>query len=135
MITTIRIATTSAGLFEITDRVEKIVREGNLSEGLCTVYIRHTSASLIIQENADSSVRRDLENWFGRLVPQNDPHYTHTMEGPDDMPSHIKASLTGTSLAIPIVDGQLVLGTWQGLFIWEHRHGRHDRELVIHIGP
>jgi len=135
MIITIGVTTPSAGLFEITDRVEKVVREGNVSEGLCTVYIRHTSASLIIQENADPSVRRDLENWFGRLVPQNDPQYTHTMEGPDDMPSHIKASLTGTSLAIPIVDGQLVLGTWQGLFIWEHRHGRHERELVIHIGP
>jgi len=135
MITTICITTPSAGLFEITDRVEKVVREGIVSEGLCTVYIRHTSASLIIQENADPSVRRDLENWFGRLVPQNDPHYTHTMEGPDDMPSHIKASLTGTSLAIPIINGQLVLGTWQGLFIWEHRLGRHERELVIHIGP
>ncbi len=104
-----------------------------MAEGLCTVFIRHTSASLTIQENADPSARRDLEAWLNRLVPEHDPLYTHNAEGPDDMPAHIKTILTQTSLSIPILDGRLALGTWQGIYLWEHRRGTHQRRLVVHI--
>jgi secondary thiamine-phosphate synthase enzyme len=121
------------GLLEITAEVAGEVRRSGLSEGLCTVFVRHTSASLTIQENADPSARRDLESWLNRQVPENDPLYTHTMEGPDDMPSHIKAALTATSLSIPIVDGALALGTWQGIYLWEHRTRPHTREIVVHV--
>lgn len=122
------------GLHEITDAVRDVVAESDVADGLCTLFLRHTSASLTIQENADPSARRDLEAWLNRLVPENDSLYTHTAEGPDDMPSHIKAALTATSLAIPILDGQLALGTWQGLFLWEHRRGSRTRKLVVHLG-
>ena len=101
---------------------------------LCTIFIRHTSASLTIQENADPSARHDLEAWLNRLVPEGDPLYTHTAEGPDDMPSHIKAILTQASLSIPIDRGQLMLGTWQGVYLWEHRTAPHHREVVVHVG-
>jgi secondary thiamine-phosphate synthase enzyme len=106
----------------------------DLGEGLCTLFIQHTSASLVIQENADPSARRDLEAWLGRLVPENDPLWTHTAEGPDDMPSHVKAALTATSLAIPIAGGRLTLGTWQGIYLWEHRRRPRTRKLVVHVG-
>ena len=122
------------GLHEITGQVSTAVRESEVREGLCTVFVRHTSASLTIQENADPSARRDLERWLERLVPENDPLYTHTAEGPDDMPSHIKAALTSTSLGIPILDSRLVLGTWQGISLWEHRSRPHQRSVVVHIG-
>lgn len=100
---------------------------------MCTVFIQHTSASLTIQENADPSARRDLEAWLNRLVQENDPLYTHTAEGPDDMPSHIKAILTCTSLSIPILEGDLALGTWQGIYLWEHRRQPHNRRCLIHV--
>lgn len=122
------------GLHEVTGQVREAVRESGLEEGLCTVFIQHTSASLTIQENADPSARRDLENWLKRLVPENDPLYTHTTEGPDDMPSHIKAALTATSLSIPVVDGDLGLGTWQGIYLWEHRRHASTRRLLVHVG-
>ena len=126
------------GLHEITDLIEggvgDAVREAGLAEGLCTLYLPHTSASLTIQENADPAVCRDLENWMNRLVAEEDPLYTHNQEGPDDMPAHIKSALTATSLSIPILDGRLALGTWQGIFLWEHRHARGDREVVLHVG-
>lgn len=122
------------GLHEITAEVTDAVRRCGVQEGLCTVFLRHTSASLTIQENADPSARRDLESWLNRLVPENDPIFTHTMEGPDDMPSHIKAALTATSLAIPILDGGLALGTWQGIYLWEHRRRPGRRHLVVHAG-
>ncbi len=122
------------GLHEITSEVAAAVRASGVEEGLCTVFVQHTSASLTIQENADPSARRDLEHWLRRLVPENDPLYTHTAEGPDDMPSHIKAALTATSLSVPIADGRLALGTWQGIYLWEHRRQRSTRRLVIHIG-
>lgn len=122
------------GLHMITREVEERVARSGIREGLCTVFVRHTSASLTIQENADPSARRDLENWLNRLVAENDPLYTHTMEGPDDMPSHIKSVLTATTLSIPIMNGRLVLGTWQGIYLWEHRRGSGRRELVVHIG-
>jgi secondary thiamine-phosphate synthase enzyme len=110
------------------------VREAGADEGLCTVFIRHTSASLTIQENADPSARRDLEDWIIRLVPEGDPNFTHTLEGPDDMPSHIKAAITATSLTIPIMNGRLALGTWQGIYLWEHRRHSASRQIVVHVG-
>lgn len=122
------------GLHEITGRIAELVRQSGLREGLCTVFLQHTSASLLIQENADPGARHDLERWLNRLVPENDPLYTHTQEGPDDMPSHIKAALTAVSLAIPVVDGRLALGTWQGIYLWEHRRQRGRRRCVVHIG-
>lgn len=135
MIEQFTVDTQGQGLIEITSRVARVVRAGSADEGLCTVFLRHTSASLTIQENADPSARRDLEAWLVRLVPENDALYTHTSEGPDDMPSHVKAALTATSLSVPIVDGALALGTWQGIFLWEHRHRPHRRKIVVHIGP
>ncbi len=122
------------GLFEITSQVNAAVSRSGLHEGLCTVFVCHTSASLTIQENAAPEARADLEAWMDRQVPDGDPLFTHTEEGPDDMPSHVKASLTDTSLAIPILDGRLALGTWQGLFLWEHRTHPRDRQLVVHVG-
>ena len=133
-IRTIDLEVRGQGLHELTDQVARVVGDSTLEEGLCTLFLRHTSASLTIQENADPSARRDLESWLNRLVPENDPLYTHTIEGPDDMPAHIKAALTATSLSIPILDGRLALGTWQGLFLWEHRHHRGQRQIVVHLG-
>ena len=134
MIKELSIPTPGAGLHLITDQIEAAVRDSGISEGLCTVLIRHTSASLTIQENADPSARRDLERWLDRLVQEDDPLYTHTAEGPDDMPAHIKAALTATSLTIPVADGRLALGTWQGVYLWEHRRAGRQRHLVLHIG-
>lgn len=122
------------GLHEFTSDVERVVRESAVRDGLCVVFIRHTSASLIIQENADPSARRDLEQWLNRLVPENDPQFEHTSEGPDDMPAHVKSALTATSIAIPIVEGRLALGTWQGIYLWEHRHRGGSRRVVVHVG-
>lgn len=122
------------GLHEITREVCAAAAEIGINEGLCTVFIPHTSASLTIQENADPSARQDLERWLDRLVPEGDPLYTHTAEGPDDMPAHIKAALTSTSLSIPVLGGRLALGSWQGIFLWEHRHARGQRSVVIHVG-
>jgi secondary thiamine-phosphate synthase enzyme len=121
-------------LHEITAQVRAAVRNAALAEGLCTVFVRHTSASLVIQENADPSAKRDLERWIERLVPEGDPFYTHDTEGPDDMPAHIRAALTQTSLSIPVVNEKLALGAWQGIYLWEHRRRGSVRELVLHIG-
>ena len=129
----LEIDTSGKGLVEITSRVADIVAESGVDEGLCTLFVRHTSASLVIQENADPAVSRDLQAWLERLVPEDDPLYTHTEEGPDDMPSHIKGVLTATSLAVPVEGGRLVLGTWQGIFLWEHRSAPKRRQLVIHL--
>lgn len=134
MVETIQLAVSGQGLHLITSRVAEIVSRASLQDGLCTLFIRHTSASLLIQENADPSARHDLETWLNRLVPENDPHYTHTLEGVDDMPAHIKAALTASSLSIPVKAGKLLLGTWQGIYLWEHRRARTTRELVIHLG-
>jgi secondary thiamine-phosphate synthase enzyme len=128
------IATASQGLHDITSKVQSVVVESAVEEGLCTIFIQHTSASLVIQENADPSARLDLEHWLNRLVPENDPLFTHTDEGPDDMPSHIKSALTSTSLTIPVIDGKLALGRWQGIYVWEHRHRRGERTLIVHVG-
>lgn len=134
MVRSFNVRTPSQGLLEITDLVSAIVRESDIDDGLCTVFIRHTSASLTIQENADPSARRDLEMWLNRLVPEGDRDFTHTAEGLDDMPSHIKAVLTNVSLSIPVVDSGLVLGTWQGIYVWEHRTRPHTRQIVVHVG-
>lgn len=134
MITQLDIDVASQGLHEITVQVAGVVRQAGVREGLCTLFLQHTSASLVIQENADPSARHDLERWLNRLVPENDALYTHTLEGGDDMPSHIKAALTAVSLAIPIIDGRLALGTWQGIYLWEHRRQRGRRRCVVHIG-
>lgn len=141
MLTPLSLPTPAQGLHLITRPIAAVIAspaaQSALSpdrSGLCTLFIRHTSASLLIQENADPSARRDLDAWLNRLVPEGDPLFTHTDEGPDDMPSHIKAALTATSLAIPIMNGQLALGTWQGIYLWEHRRAPHTRELLIHIG-
>ena len=132
--TNLAVETRGRGLVEITRPVAAWVAGTGMREGLLTLFVRHTSASLLIQENADPSARRDLERWLNRLVAERDPLYTHTTEGPDDMPSHIKAALTAVSLSIPIVDSRLALGTWQGIYLWEHRHDGQTRELVVHIG-
>jgi secondary thiamine-phosphate synthase enzyme len=134
MIAQLSIQTRHQGLHNITREIEKPVMAAGMAEGLCTVFVQHTSASLIIQENADPSAQRDLENWLNRLVPEHDPHFTHTQEGPDDMPSHIKSALTASSLSIPVLKGRLVLGTWQGIYLWEHRRLGHRRRLVVHVG-
>ena len=121
------------GLHDITGKVEAAVAATGLRQGLATVFIRHTSASLVIQENADPAVLHDLQAFLGRLVPEGDPQYTHVEEGADDMPAHIKGALTQTHLSIPVVDGRLTLGTWQGIFLWEHRHRRTTRRIVVNV--
>jgi secondary thiamine-phosphate synthase enzyme len=124
---------TRRGLTEITDDVRRIVRGSGVSQGLCTVYIRHTSASLLIQENADPAVQRDLEAFLSRLAPDGDALYTHRTEGDDDMPSHVKAALTRTSEQVPVQGGEPMLGTWQGIYVWEHRQRAHRREVIVHV--
>jgi len=128
------VATAGRGLHEITGKVAAVVKSAGLRDGLCTVFVRHTSASLVIQENADPSAKRDLERWLDRLVPDGDPFYSHDAEGPDDMPGHIKAALTATSVSIPVSAGALALGTWQGIYLWEHRTRGSRREVVVHVG-
>ena len=134
MVEELIIETQGQGLLDITRQIKESVAMSGVEHGLCTVFVTHTSASLTIQENADPSARQDLENWLNRLVPENDALYTHTTEGLDDMPAHIKAILTSTSLGIPIISGRLGLGTWQGLYLWEHRRRGHRRRLLVHIG-
>ena len=130
----LKLAVDHQGLYDITHKVNEILRGSAVSEGLVTLFIRHTSASLIIQENADPAVQRDLENWLNRLVPENDPLYTHTLEGSDDMPAHIKSALTAVSIGIPVHDGRLMLGTWQGIYLWEHRYHAGARSVLVHLG-
>ena len=134
MIKQLLVDTPGQGLLDITAEVNAAVRSAGVEEGLCTVFVRHTSASLVIQENADPTAKRDLERWLARLVPEGDPFYQHDAEGPDDMPAHIKAALTATSLSIPVVQKRLALGTWQGIYLWEHRRRGSRRELVVHVG-
>ncbi|MCY4011660.1 MAG: secondary thiamine-phosphate synthase enzyme YjbQ [Gammaproteobacteria bacterium] len=138
MNTELSIAVNGQGLYEITPDVAAVVATSGLTDGLATVYIRHTSASLIIQENADPAVQRDLEAFLARVVPEGDTgddavRYTHVEEGADDMPAHIKSALTQTHLSIPIMDGRLALGTWQGVFLWEHRHRRNERRVIVNL--
>jgi secondary thiamine-phosphate synthase enzyme len=127
------IQTTGKSLHKITHKVEAIVAESGIETGLCTLFVRHTSASLVIQENADPDVLKDLANFFAKLVPEDSSRYIHNAEGSDDMPAHIRSALTHTSEQIPIARGRLVLGTWQGIYLWEHRQWSHHREVVVHI--
>lgn len=134
MVGHVEVRTRGKGLHDVSGRIQEVVDTSGVEEGVCTVMIRHTSASLTIQENADPSARRDLEAWLERHVPEGDPHFTHTSEGPDDMPSHIRAALTSTTLSIPVEHGRLALGTWQGIYVWEHRRRGTSRRLVVHVG-
>ncbi len=131
--TTLEINSNGRGLFEITSELRDLVRGSGIRDGLLTVFCRHTSASLLIQENADPDVRHDLEAYFSRLSPDGQPGWRHNNEGPDDMSGHIRSALTQTTIGIPLVDGALVLGTWQGVFLWEHRTRAHRREVVLHL--
>ncbi|MFP5516624.1 MAG: secondary thiamine-phosphate synthase enzyme YjbQ [Alphaproteobacteria bacterium] len=131
--TTLTIATHGTGLVEVTAPVRRWVAEQGMTTGLLTVFCRHTSASLTIQENADPDVQADLLRFFRRLVPENPSLYDHTTEGPDDMPAHIRSALTGVSLSIPVTEGEPVLGTWQGIYLFEHRDRPHRREIALHL--
>lgn len=127
------VPTRGRGFVDITAELDAAVREAGVGEGLCHVFIRHTSASLVVQENADPDVRRDLERFLSDLVPDGDPRYVHTMEGPDDMPAHVRAVLTATSLTLPVRGGGLALGTWQAVYLWEHRHAEHRRQIDLTV--
>jgi secondary thiamine-phosphate synthase enzyme len=127
------VGTRGRGTYEITDRVQGAVAESGIAEGLCTVFVHHTSASLIVNENADPQVRRDLDAFLARLVPDGDPLFRHTAEGPDDMPAHVRSVLTATSLSIPVARGRADLGTWQGVYVWEHRTSAHRRRVTVTV--
>jgi secondary thiamine-phosphate synthase enzyme len=127
------VGTSGRGTYEVTDEVQRIVRASKADRGLCTVFVHHTSASLIVCENADPSVRRDLERFFARLVPDGDRLFQHTTEGPDDMPAHVRTILTQVSLTVPVKDRQCDLGTWQGIFLWEHRAMPHRRRITVSV--
>lgn len=130
---TLTIQAAGRGLHEITEAVAREVSRSKLTRGVATVFCQHTSCSLVVMENADPSARRDLEAWLDRLVPENDPDFEHTLEGPDDMPSHIKMALTRTSESVPFAEGRMLLGTWQGIFLWEHRRAPHARRVVVTV--
>lgn len=127
------VATRGRGIYEITEPIVAWVAKSGIGNGLVTLHLRHTSASLLIQENADPEVRRDLERFFSRLVPDGDPLFEHTAEGEDDMPAHVRTALTAVNLSIPVVGGRLTLGTWQGIYLWEHRRHPHSRRVAAHI--
>lgn len=128
----IEVSSRPRALLDITAEVARVVRDSHTTTGLCTVFIRHTSASLVIQENADPAVTRDLENWMSDLAPES-RNWEHDDEGPDDMPAHAKSAIGNTSLSVPIASGRLTLGTWQGIYLWEHRSHSHRRSVVVHI--
>jgi len=130
---TFSLRTRGKGTTEISDQVAAIVRESGIQQGTVTVMVQHTSASLVIMENADPSARRDLEEFFERLVPEDTPWFIHTLEGPDDMPSHIRMALTRTSEVIPVINGRMTLGTWQGIFLFEHRRAPHHRSIAVSV--
>ncbi len=127
------VATRGRGFYDITAEVEEAVRAAGVTVGLCTLHIKHTSASLLIQENADPDVQRDFERFFGRLVPDGSAMFVHTVEGQDDMPAHIRTALTTVNLSVPISEGRLTLGTWQGIYVWEHRTHPYSRTVVVHV--
>jgi secondary thiamine-phosphate synthase enzyme len=129
----IQVATRGRGLYDATREVTRVVTDSGIRTGLCTVFIRHTSASLVIQENADPAVLRDLERWLERVAPEDARAYEHDAEGPDDMPAHLRASITRSSETIPVTRGKLALGTWQAVYVWEHRRMPHSRELLVHV--
>jgi secondary thiamine-phosphate synthase enzyme len=126
------VATSGRGLYDVTSQIAVVVRASGIRTGLCTVFLRHTSASLVVQENADPAVLRDLERWLTALAPES-AAYEHDDEGPDDMPAHLRSAVTRSSESIPVTDGALALGTWQALYVWEHRRAPHERQLIVHI--
>jgi secondary thiamine-phosphate synthase enzyme len=130
---TLTVSTRGSGLYEFTDAVAREVARSGRESGVVTVFCQHTSCSLVIMENADPTAREDLEAWLDRLVPGDNPHFVHTAEGPDDMPSHIKMALTRTSENVPFAGGRLLLGSWQGIFLWEHRRASHQRQVVVTV--
>jgi len=131
--TSISLRTNGKGTYEVTDQVNAAVTRSGIDDGIVTVFVQHTSCSLIIMENADPTARRDLEEFFDRLVPENEPYFEHNYEGPDDMPSHIRAVLTRSSEVVPVANGRMQLGTWQGIFLFEHRRATHHRKIVITV--
>ena len=130
---TLAVRTSGRGLVDLTKKVQAVVEASGIETGLCTLFLQHTSASLVIQENAAPSVRRDLEAWMDRLAPEDPKAYEHDDEGPDDMPGHLRATVTKTSETVPITKGHLALGTWQAIYLWEHRRAPHTRTLVVHV--
>ena len=129
----LHVATRGKGLYDVTGAVQEVLASASIGEGLLTLFIAHTSASLLIQENADPEVHRDLERFFARLVPDGEPLFRHVEEGPDDMPAHVRSALTQTSLSIPVRSGKLLLGTWQGIYVYEHRNRPYERTLHVHV--
>ncbi len=127
------VTTSGQGMHEITAAVSREVARSGILSGVATLFCQHTSCSLLIMENADPSARRDLEKWLDRLVPEDDPHFTHTLEGDDDMPAHIKMALTRTSETVPLAAGRLLLGAWQGIYLWEHRRAPHARNVIVTV--
>lgn len=130
---TLRVSTSGQGFVDVTGRVAAVVAASGVTTGLCTVFVRHTSASLVIQENADPAVLRDLARWMASLAPESEAAYEHADEGPDDMPAHLRAAVTRTNENVPIAAGRLALGTWQAIYLWEHRRAPHTRSLVVHV--
>ena len=130
---TIEISGHGRGFCECTDKVDEVVRASGVEDGSCLLFVQHTSAGLVIQENADPSARHDMEAWLDRIAPEDDPHYTHTAEGPDDMPAHLKAILTSTSIDIPVIGGRLAMGTWQGIYLCEFRNRPGRRRIVVMV--
>ena len=130
---TLSIATTGPGFVDVTSELRGVVAASGIGSGLCTIFLQHTSASLVIQENADPAVLRDLAAWMERLAPEDARAYEHDAEGPDDMPSHLRSAVTRSSESIPVANGDLALGTWQGIYVWEHRAAAHRRRLVVHV--
>jgi secondary thiamine-phosphate synthase enzyme len=127
------ISTSGRGTYDLSAKVQSIVDESSVQAGMCHLFIRHTSASLMLCENADPDVMRDMETFMSRLAPDGDPMYTHTAEGPDDMPAHVRSILTQSDLNLPVGEGQCLLGTWQGIYLWEHRHAPHERRIVVTV--
>ncbi|MBX3230785.1 MAG: secondary thiamine-phosphate synthase enzyme YjbQ [Labilithrix sp.] len=127
------VSTRGRGFVDLSERVQAVIAKAGVKTGLCTVFVQHTSASLVIQENADPAVRRDMQAWIDRVAPEDERAYEHDDEGPDDMPSHLRATITKTSETIPITKGRLALGTWQALYLWEHRRAAHTRRVVVHV--
>ena len=130
---TIEVSTTGRQFHDLTEEVNQRINNAKIYEGLVTLHLQHTSASLLIQENADPGVRRDLERFMARICPDGDPIFEHDYEGPDDMPAHVRTAVTAVNLSIPIFKGRMTLGTWQGIFLWEHRHAAHQRKITIHL--
>ena len=129
----LRVPTSGRGTYELSRDIQQLVRDSGVTTGFCHVFIRHTSASLMLCENADPAVLRDMETWMSRNVPDGDPGFTHTAEGPDDMPAHVRSVLTQSDLNLPVADGRCALGTWQGVFLWEHRYASHNRKVIVTI--